>query len=52
MGVFLPGELVANHLDIDLFTHLEPKVADEIFVDPGLELTHPIFNRLMLNSNF
>lgn len=37
----LPRELVTDHLDVDLLTHLEPKVADEVLVDPGLELTHP-----------
>lgn len=39
---FLPRELVANHLDVDLLTHLEPEVADEVLVNPGLELTHPV----------
>jgi hypothetical protein len=36
-----PRELVADHLDVDLLTHLEPEVADEVLVDPGLKLTHP-----------
>ena len=37
----LPRELVTDHLDVDLLTHLEPKVADEVLINPGLELTHP-----------
>lgn len=52
MEAFLPGELVTNHLNINLFTHLEPKVANEVFVDPWLELTHPVFDRLMLTIDF
>lgn len=52
MEAILPGELVANHLNINLFTHLEPKVANEVFVDPWLELAHPVFNRLMLTIDF
>lgn len=42
----LPRELVTDHLDVDLLTHLEPKVADEVLIDPGLELTHPFFFKL------
>lgn len=38
----LPRELVADHLDVDLLTHLEPQVADEVLIDPGLKLTHPV----------
>lgn len=38
----LPRELVADHLDVDLLTHLEPQVADEVLVNPGLKLTHPV----------
>lgn len=40
-GSVLPRELVADHLDIDLLAHLEPQVADEVLIDPGLKLTHP-----------
>lgn len=32
--VYLPRELVADHLHVDLLTHLEPKVADEVLIDP------------------
>ena len=39
--VYSPRELVADHLNIDLLAHLEPEVADEVLVDPGLKLTHP-----------
>jgi len=38
---YSPRELVADHLDVDLLTHLEPQVADEVLIDPRLELTHP-----------
>ena len=38
----LPRELVTDHLDVDLLTHLEPQVADEVLINPGLELTHPV----------
>ena len=37
----VPRELVTDHLNVDLFTHLEPQVADEVLVNPGLELSHP-----------
>ena len=37
----LPRELVADHFDADLLTHLKPEVADKVLVDPGLKLTHP-----------
>lgn len=37
----LPRELVTDHLDVHLLAHLEPEVADEVLIDPGLELTHP-----------
>lgn len=37
----VPGELVANHLDVDLLAHAEPEAADEALVNPRLELTHP-----------
>ena len=40
----LPRKLVADHLDTDLLAHLEPKVAHEVLVDPGLKLTHPSSN--------
>lgn len=36
------GELVTNHLDVDLLAHAEPDGADEVLVDPWLKLTHPI----------
>lgn len=36
-----PRELITNHLDIDLLTHLEPKVADKVLVNPRLKLAHP-----------
>jgi hypothetical protein len=39
---FLPRELVTDHLDVDLLTHLEPEVADEVLINPWLKLTHPI----------
>lgn len=35
------GELVADHLDIDLVAHAEPDAADEVLVDPRLKLAHP-----------
>lgn len=38
----LPRELVADHLHTDLLAHLEPKVANEVLIDPWLEFTHPI----------
>ena len=37
-----PRKLVANHLDADGFTHVVPDVADEVLINPGLKLTHPI----------
>jgi hypothetical protein len=37
----LPRELIADHLDIDLLAHLEPEVANEIFINPWFEFTHP-----------
>lgn len=37
-----PRELIADHLDVDLLTHLEPQVADEVLINPRLKLTHPI----------
>lgn len=39
--VYSPRKLVADHLHVDLLAHLEPEVADEVLVDPGLKLTHP-----------
>jgi hypothetical protein len=39
----LPGELVADHLDVDSLAHVVPDAAHEVLVDPGLELTHPAF---------
>jgi hypothetical protein len=36
-----PRKLVADHLNVDLLTHLEPEVANEVLIDPGLKLTHP-----------
>lgn len=38
---YSPRELVTDHLDVDLFTHLEPQVADEVLIDPGFKLAHP-----------
>lgn len=38
----LPGEFVADHLDIDGLAHVVPDAAHEVLVDPGLELTHPV----------
>lgn len=38
---YLPREFVTNHLNVDLLAHLEPKVTDEVLVDPGLQFTHP-----------
>jgi hypothetical protein len=37
----LPRKLVANHLDTDLFTHLEPKITNKVLIDPWLKFTHP-----------
>lgn len=37
-----PRELVSNHLDIHLFTEIEPDLSHESFVDPWLQFTHPI----------
>ena len=39
--MYSPRELVADHFHVDLFTHLEPKVADKVLVNPRLELAHP-----------
>lgn len=47
---YLPRELVPNHLDIDLLTHLEPEVANEVLIDPGFELTHPGRAQNVLND--
>lgn len=38
----LPGELVANHLDIDLLAETKPDTTNKIFVNPWLEFTHPV----------
>lgn len=38
---YLPSELVPDHLDVDLLTKRVPKLADVVFVHPGLEFTHP-----------
>jgi len=46
--MFLPRELVTDHLDVDLLTHLEPEVTDEVLVNPRLKLTHPVPNLLVL----
>jgi hypothetical protein len=40
-GLSLPRKLVTDHLDADLLTHLEPKVTDEVLVDPRLQFAHP-----------
>ena len=37
----VPRELVADHLDADLLAHLEPKISNEVLVDPRLKLAHP-----------
>ena len=39
--MYSPRKLVADHLNVDLLTHLEPEVANEVLIDPGLKLTHP-----------
>lgn len=49
-SIYLPRELVADHLDVDLLAHLEPEIADEVFVDPRLKLTHPDKN-VSMNTN-
>jgi len=36
-----PGELVADHLDVDVLTHVVPNAAHKVLVDPRLELAHP-----------
>lgn len=41
-GLRLPGELVPNHLDVDLVAHAEPHTAHEVLVDPWLEFAHPV----------
>lgn len=41
MIMYSPRKLVADHLNVDLLTHLEPEVANEVLIDPGLKLTHP-----------
>ena len=38
----LPGELVTNHLHIDLLTHVVPNGPHEVLVNPGLKLAHPV----------
>jgi hypothetical protein len=42
LATHIPGEFVANHLDINLLAHAKPKTANEVFVDPWLEFTHPV----------
>jgi len=37
----LPGELVADHLDVDSLAHVVPDAAHKVLIDPRLELTHP-----------
>ena len=37
----LPREFVTDHLDAHLFAHLEPKVTDEVLIDPGFQFAHP-----------
>ena len=37
----LPGELVTDHLHIDLLAHVVPDCPHEVLVDPGLKLAHP-----------
>lgn len=37
----VPRELVPDHLDVNLLTELEPDVAEESLVHPGLKLAHP-----------
>lgn len=37
----LPRKLVANHLHVHLLTHLEPKVSNEVFINPRLQFAHP-----------
>jgi hypothetical protein len=50
----LPSELVADHLDIDLLAHAVPQAADEVLVNPWLELAHPndSCQRTGLKTNF
>lgn len=43
----LPRELVPDHLDVDLLTHLEPQVTDEILINPRLEFTHPVWKSVI-----
>lgn len=38
----LPGELVTDHLHVDLLAHVVPNCPHEILVDPGLKLAHPV----------
>ena len=38
----LPRKFVADHLDVNLLTHVVPDRAHEVLVDPRLELTHPV----------
>ena len=38
----LPGELVTDHLHIDLLTHVVPNGPHEVLVNPGLKLAHPV----------
>lgn len=40
-GIAPTRKLVADHLDINLFAHLEPQIADEVLIDPRLKLAHP-----------
>jgi hypothetical protein len=42
MRMRLPGELVTNHLDVDLISHAEPDAAHKVLIDPGFEFTHPV----------
>jgi len=47
----LPSELVTDHFNIDLLTHLEPEITDEILVHPRFKLTHPDRN-VSINTNW
>ena len=38
----LPGELVSDHLHIDLLAHVVPDRPHEVLVDPGFKLAHPL----------
>ena len=37
----LPGKFVSDHLHIDRLPHAKPNRSDEVFIYPGLKLTHP-----------